>query len=305
MLSNEFINRVRNDAIRFAVDIANDNIHGYSQTTRSLYEMDKPKSFDCSSLLCTAWQYAFEKNGITPTPKYCGCSYTGNMPNLKNCGFEVVARNQTAHASMIAGDIELNIKDHVCMAIDSNNIVHARTSEGTRDTIDNSGNEIRTQPWYLFSNGWDVRLRFTGAGIDYVNSSSKTDPVTNQPTESWKGSYYLENEMVDDWQQAMNIGFDLDGAYALEVDKQFGIASQNFAKTHILWSGQTHDCTTAIKWLQTVLHDVYGFDKIVIDGKWSDYLTLCVKEFQKNRNITVDGEVGLITTYWLLSGTVK
>lgn len=170
-MSNNIIQNVINDAVSFAVRIANDNSHGYSQAVRSLYNITNPKSYDCSSLCCTAYYYAFLKNGLITQANYLKshCSYTGNMLNMLNVGFEIVARNQTAHAQMQKGDLELNETRHVAMAIDRDNIVHARSSEGTTNTIDDSGNEIRTQPWYKYSHGWTHRLRFTGKGLNLSN----------------------------------------------------------------------------------------------------------------------------------------
>lgn len=175
-MSNNIIQNVINDAVSFAVGIANDNSHGYSQAVRSLYNITNPKSYDCSSLCCTAYYYAFLKNGLTTQANYLKshCSYTGNMLNMLNVGFEIVARNQTAHAQMQKGDLELNVTHHVAMAIDRNNIVHARSSEGTTNTIDDSGNEIRTQPWYNYSHGWTHRLRFTGKGLNLSNVKPST-----------------------------------------------------------------------------------------------------------------------------------
>ncbi|MCI7449609.1 MAG: SH3 domain-containing protein [Blautia sp.] len=175
-MSNNIIQNVINDAVSFAVGIANDNSHGYSQAVRSLYNITNPKSYDCSSLCCTAYYYAFLKNGLTAQANYLKshCSYTGNMLNMLNVGFEIVARNQTAHAQMQKGDLELNVTHHVAMAIDRNNIVHARSSEGTTNTIDDSGNEIRTQPWYEYSHGWTHRLRFTGKGLNLSNIKPST-----------------------------------------------------------------------------------------------------------------------------------
>nr|DAH23621.1 MAG TPA: endolysin [Caudoviricetes sp.] len=192
LTKEQIIQNVRNDAVEFAVGIANDNDHGYSQRTRSLYEINAPKSFDCSSLTLTAYYYAFLKNGLTQQARYLKehCSYTGNMLEMLNCGFEVVARNQTAHAQMIKGDLELNTTYHVALAVGKDNIVHARSSEGTADTKDNSGNEIRTQPWYLYSHGWTHRLRFTGKGIDFSKliSASESEPTT---TTTPKGAGYM------------------------------------------------------------------------------------------------------------------
>ncbi|MCI7449120.1 MAG: hypothetical protein MSD68_05290 [Blautia sp.] len=193
----QIIQEIKDDAVEFAVNIANDNNHGYSQRIRSLYEINDPKSFDCSSLVCTAFYYAFLKNGLTTQARYLKehCSYTGNMLEMLNCGFEVVARNQTAHAQIQKGDIELNTTHHTALAIDKDNIVHARSSEGTTDTKDNSGNEIRTQPWYLYSHGWTHRLRFTGKGIDFTKLTTDTDtPI--KPNTQTGGKYMFEPETV-------------------------------------------------------------------------------------------------------------
>ena len=111
---------------------------------------------------------------------------------MTNCGFEIVARNQTAHKEMIKGDIELNTTYHTALAIDKNNIVHARSSEGTSDTKDGSGNEIRTQPWYLYSHGWTHRLRFTGKGVDFSNA--KPDTSTSVP--AGKSDYTCTPDIV-------------------------------------------------------------------------------------------------------------
>lgn len=193
----QIIQNIRDDTVDFAVKIANDNSHGYSQRIRSLYEINVPKSFDCSSLVLTAYYYAFLKNGLPKQARYLKehCYYTGNMLKMLNAGFEVVARNQTAHAQMIKGDLELadnnsnGSNSHVAMAIDKNNIVHARSSEGTADTKDNSGNEIRTQPWYLYSHGWTHRLRFTGKGIDFSGLTNTTgSKPTAKPSTSTKPS---------------------------------------------------------------------------------------------------------------------
>lgn len=190
----EIIQNIRDDAVDFAVKIANDNSHGYSQRIRSLYEINVPKSFDCSSLVLTAYYYAFLKNGLPKQARYLKehCSYTGNMLEMLDDGFEVVARKQTAHAQMIGGDIELNIKYHTALAVGKDIIVHARSSEGTTDTKDNSGNEIRTQAWYLYSHGWTHRLRFTGKGIDFSGlTGTTTKPVTKPATNTTKGVNYM------------------------------------------------------------------------------------------------------------------
>ena len=203
LTKTQIIQNVRNDAIDFAVRMANDNSHGYSQAVRSLYNITNPKSFDCSSLTLTAYYYALQKNRLTEQANYLkkNCSYTGNMLKMQNAGFEIVARNQTAHKQMIKGDLELNTTHHVAMAVDQNRIVHARSSEGTTDTKDNSGNEIRVQNWYLYSAGWTHRLRFTGKGIDFsklINSAGNAS-TTLSKTPKWVGKINKNGAPVRTW----------------------------------------------------------------------------------------------------------
>lgn len=163
-----------------------------------------------------------------------------------------------------------------------------------------------------YANGTVLNVTKESNGWLYVNDTGwvsgqycvrVTGSSSSSGNESWKGDtcYYLNNSAVGVWQNAMNVGFDTN---ELEVDNKFGAGSQAFAKKHLLWSGQTHNCPTAIKWLQERLR-YYGFTKLEVNGKWSNYLTTCVKTFQKNRGLTQDGKVGLITTYWLLEGTIK
>ena len=197
--------QIIDDAVDFAVQMANDNTHGYSQVVRSLYNISAPKSFDCSSLVLTAYYYAFMKNGLSEQAAFLkqNCGYTGNMLQMKKCGFEVVATKQTAHARMKKGDVELadnnpdGSNSHVALAIDGDNIVHARSSEGTKNTIDDSGNEIRTQPWYLYSHGWTHRLRFTGKGIDFTElTGTATTTPASAPTTTKGDKYMFEPKIV-------------------------------------------------------------------------------------------------------------
>lgn len=256
----QIIQAVINDAVEFAVNIANDNNHGYSQIIRSLYEIDDPKSFDCSSLACTAYYYAFLKNGLTTQARYLKehCSYTGNMLNMCNCGFEIVARNQTAHSQMQKGDLELNVTHHVAMAIDRDNIVHARSSEGRTDTKDNSGNEIRTQPWYLYSHGWTHRLRFTGNGIDFTALTTDTNKPAVKPTTPTGGKYMFEPKTV-----------------------------------------KAGDKNTSVLLLQEILKSrgFKGKNKKDLDLDWEagDNTIYALKQYQKSRGLDVDGVCGSAT----------
>lgn len=234
----EIIQKIIDDAVEFAVNIAKDSSHGYSQQIRSLFNITNPKSFDCSSLVITSFYYAFMKNGLTEQAEYLKthCSYTGNMMYMINCGFEVVARNQTAHASMVKGDIELNTTHHTALAIDKDNIVHARTSEGTSNTIDDSGNEIRVQPWYNYSHGWTHRLRFTGKGIDFSNIKPSNISLPSFSTSIPSTKSYLSlgdtGSEVKSLQQKLNIlGYKGADGKSLTEDGQFGNNTDHAVRT--------------------------------------------------------------------------
>ena len=256
--------------VEYAVKIANDNSHGYSQAVRSLYNTKNPTSFDCSSLALTAIQYAFEKYGITPTPKDInakasklddGLSYTGNMLNLQKLGFEVVATNQTAHGKMQKGDLELSLWHHVAMAIDGDNIVHARSSEGTSDTKDGSGNEIRTQSWYQYGKGWTHRLRFTGKGIDFSKlSGSGAGGTTAGSSDAGKTST--------------------------------GGGTYMFSVGNVQKGSKGND----VKLLQRLLksNGMKGKDgkALTIDGDAGANTDYAIRQYQKKKGLTVDGCAG-------------
>lgn len=132
-------------AVSWAISIANDNAHGYSQATRW------GPSFDCSSLVISA----FKRVGIPLQSTYTGNMYSDFIAN----GFKDVTAlvNRANGSGMKRGDVLLNHVAHTALYIGSGQIVHARSSEGTFDTVDNSGNEIRTQSYWNYP--WDCVLR--------------------------------------------------------------------------------------------------------------------------------------------------
>ena len=140
--------------VQNAINIANDNTHGYSQFNRW------GKDYDCSSLVITV----VENAGI-PVKSKGGATYTGNMLSaFKRCGFtDVTTRvNLATGAGLIRGDILLNRTHHTEIYIGNGRNVGAHSSETggvTGQTGDQTGKEICTNAYYNYP--WTNVLRYT------------------------------------------------------------------------------------------------------------------------------------------------
>ena len=144
-----------------AINISNNNKHGYSQYNR----WGNP-DYDCSSLVITVVQNA----GIPVKTK--GATYTGNMyrPFL-NSGFKDITSsiNLRTGAGLKRGDILLTPNSHVEIYIGNGRNVGARISE--RGTIhgkggDQTGKEISTHSYY--NKPWRYILRYPESSSQQV-----------------------------------------------------------------------------------------------------------------------------------------
>ena len=104
-------------AVSWAVSIANDDSHQYSQAVRW------GPSYDCSSFVISA----FEQAGVGVKKK--GASTTHNMKAaFLECGFEDVTSsiNLSSGKGVKKGDVLLNIQRHAALVRDNGGgIVHA------------------------------------------------------------------------------------------------------------------------------------------------------------------------------------
>ncbi|MDY6444194.1 MAG: peptidoglycan-binding protein [Bacteroidales bacterium] len=139
-------------AMTWALDTAEDNSHGYSQANRW------GPDYDCSSFAIEAYQQA----GLLL--KEHGANYTGDMyAAFRSCGFEDITSSidLSTGAGLRYGDVlhsHNSGKQHAALYAGHGQIVHARSSEGNSLQGDQSGNEIRVQPYY---GPWDHVLRYT------------------------------------------------------------------------------------------------------------------------------------------------
>ena len=160
---NEEFNKVES-YVQKAINIAKNDIHGYSQANRDGYP-----DYDCSSLVC----HVVQESGIPVMDN--GASYTGNMREafLKS-GFVPVSVNLATCTGMKRGDILLNDQSHTAIYIGNKQIVQAGGPNGHPEPGDQTSEEIKVMNYYNFP--WSVVLRYP---------YSTGDPNNIQPDEPY------------------------------------------------------------------------------------------------------------------------
>ena len=206
---NEEFNKVEG-YVQKAINIANNDIHGYSQANRDGYP-----DYDCSSLVCHVVQEA----GIPVMDN--GASYTGNMRDaFIKSGFIPVKVNLATCDGMKRGDILLNDQSHTAIYIGNRQIVQAGGPNGHPEPGDQTGEEIKVMGYYNFP--WSVVLRYP---------YSSGDPSNIQPDEPYYEPAHVNHEdypeiiRYGDWgdevkelQQKLKVL----GYYKGELDGRFG-----------------------------------------------------------------------------------
>lgn len=139
-------------AVQWAIDIANDDSHGYDQITR-----DGGVDYDCSSLVSTAFRNA-GFNVPLPSPS----TYTMRSA-FEPLGF-VWHPGNPSQSELQRGDIVLSINSHVEIYIGGGQLVGAHINEFGGiyygQPGDQTGNEISVGGYYSFP--WDGYLRYEG-----------------------------------------------------------------------------------------------------------------------------------------------
>lgn len=147
-------------------------------------------------------------------PKDYGALTTHNMlETFTLCGF-VDAKssvNLITGAGLEPGDILLNRENHTCLYIGNGQVVNARSSEGTCDTADNSGNEIRIQSYWNYD-PWNHVLRYFGecksaivaSAVNWAKDIANNNIHGYSQTTRWGPSYDCSSLVISAYQHAFS-----------------------------------------------------------------------------------------------------
>lgn len=140
-------------AVKWAIAIANDNSHGYDQGNRW------GPDYDCSSLVYES----FRVGGGFNLPVHSGSTRT-MIEDFTKIGFKWLPNLGGSQASLLRGDILLNVGAHTEIYLGGGMNVGAHTNEFGGITGgkpgDQSGKEISQGQYYNFP--WNGVLRYVG-----------------------------------------------------------------------------------------------------------------------------------------------
>ena len=195
-------------AVKWAVNIANDQSHGYSQQRR----WGNP-DYDCSSFCISAYKAA----GVPIDTSIV--NYTGNMSGLKKYGFKDVTSkvNLNTGNGLQPGDIlwwhGSGTNGHTALYIGNGKIVHARGQSYGSPATGDQGTEIAVTNYSRSK--WQHVLRYQGSG-----SVSLTENLASSITltmavliEVRKGSTGTDVTILQCILTKMGITIDIDGEF--------------------------------------------------------------------------------------------
>lgn len=195
-------------AVQWAVSIAEDAAHGYSQTDRW------GPDYDCSSLVIEA----YERAGVPVKTK--GATYTGNMLKVfKACGFREVNISERKRGDVLLAHNNSTGKGHTALCTSKTELVMAsidengRTSGGKKG--DQTGREILVRSYY--SKPWNYCLR---------PPETKEDETQEEKTVNIQ-MQVLEQGAKGEQVRTLQILINTKGHFRLETDGSFGSLTRN------------------------------------------------------------------------------
>lgn len=236
-------------AISWAIAIANDNSHGYSQTSRW------GPDYDCSSFVISAFRSAGVNVGTA--------TYTGNMrAQFTQHGFQWIPWGQIGNtANLRRGDILLNEKTHTEIYIGDNKNVGAHSNRGYPQTGDQTGTEVSVSGYYYHP--WNGVLRYVG------------NEVCNCSTE-YAGEYYVSTSSLP---LTMRSGHGTGYSVITSIPKgsTVYVSRADGSWAHVEWNGYSGYCS--LSYLTRIESKNYSYNLHVwmSDTKMGDVPTKFVK----------------------------
>lgn len=294
------VTEVRSAAVAWAKAMAADDTHGYDQAQR----WGERGDYDCSSLVISA----YKKAGVPLT-----CTYTGNMKaDMLSRGFkDVTAKiDLPSGAGLAAGDVLLHEVQHTAMYVGSGKIVHAAGNEYGKATGgkpgDQTGREICKTAYFNFGKtGWDCVLRYEGKDTTPTSDSGNYRLYTVQSGDSfWKIAFTQLGDATRYAELAefngMTLGTVIHPGQQLKIpvsdsvqqplptpDPQRETVS---VKLPVLRRGDSGNAVLALQAL--LLLDGIDVGSCGVDGAYGEDTWVAVCDLQRERGITVTGEVG-------------
>lgn len=224
-------------AISWAVSIANDNSHGYSQTSRW------GPDYDCSSFVISAFKNAGVNVGTA--------TYTGNMrAQFTQHGFQWIPWSQIGGVSRLQrGDILLNEVQHTEIYLGNNQNVGAHSNRGYPQTGDQTGTEVSVSGYYYHP--WNGVLRYIGNNVCTCSAS-------------YAGDYYVStNSLPLTMRSGHGTGYSVITSIPKGSKVYVSRADGNWA--HVEWNGYRGYCS--MSYLTRITSKSYNLHVWVSDTK--------------------------------------
>ena len=230
-------------AISWAISIANNNSHGYSQISRW------GPDYDCSSFVISAFKSAGVNVG--------SATYTGNMRSQFILhGFQWIPWSQIGSVSNLQrGDILLNESTHTELYLGNNQNVGAHSNRGYPQTGDQTGTEVSVSGYYYHP--WDGVLRYVGGAVCSCSTS-------------YAGDYTVTTSSLPLTMRSGH-GTGYSAITSIPKGSQVYVSKANGSWAHVEWNGYSGYCS--MSYLSKITSTSYNLHVWISDSKMGDVPT--------------------------------